>query len=179
MDNLNSLYKRLGVIGILSSAGLLAGAYLIAPQEGVEYYPYHDSVGILTVCRGHTGKDIQMRKYSEEECDEIYAKDIKRTEDEMNPKIKVSLNDYQKASFISFAFNVGNNNFKTSTLLKKLNNKEYESACKELSRWVYAQKKDCRVRSNNCYGIVTRRQVEYDWCMGKYEVVDGELRKIK
>ena len=176
---MKSLYKRLLALGGLSVAGLYAGSFLIAPQEGLELYPYYDSVGVLTVCRGHTGADIQMRKYTEEECNKIYVEDISKTEKQIDKLIKVIVTDYQKAALISFAFNVGVENVRTSNLIKKLNNKEYIPACKELSRWVYAKKKDCRVKSNNCSGIVTRRQVEMDWCMGKYKVVDGVLVEAK
>ncbi|MEQ5186886.1 lysozyme, partial [Providencia alcalifaciens] len=44
---------------VLVSAGATAIALtVIAHFEGVRYEPYEDVGGVLTVCYGHTGKDI-------------------------------------------------------------------------------------------------------------------------
>ncbi|AJJ12169.1 lysozyme domain protein [Yersinia rohdei] len=44
--------------------------------EGREYVPYYDVVGVLTVCDGHTGKDIILGKcYSDTECDALLHSD--------------------------------------------------------------------------------------------------------
>lgn len=31
--------------------------------ENIAYMPYRDIAGVLTVCVGHTGPDIEMRRY--------------------------------------------------------------------------------------------------------------------
>ncbi|HEK2654706.1 TPA: lysozyme, partial [Proteus mirabilis] len=46
-------------IAVITTAGATAIALVvIAHFEGVRYEPYRDVAGILTVCYGHTGKDI-------------------------------------------------------------------------------------------------------------------------
>ncbi len=52
------------------TASAIAGALVLIPAyEGVEYKPYRDVAGVLTVCYGHTGSDIQPGKlYTDAEC---------------------------------------------------------------------------------------------------------------
>ncbi len=51
-----------GGIAAVALAGVLAlAAPLIQKWEGVRYEPYRDSVGVLTVCYGHT-KTVQAGK---------------------------------------------------------------------------------------------------------------------
>ncbi|BEO61080.1 hypothetical protein SMQE30_15030 [Serratia marcescens] len=33
-------------------------------------------------------------------------------------------------------------------------------ACREIRRWIYDAGRDCRIRSNNCYGQILRRDQE-------------------
>lgn len=52
--------------------------------------------------------------------------------------VEVELTQNQFDSLISFVYNVGEGNFKKSTLLKKLNQGLYKEAVHEFKRWVYA-----------------------------------------
>lgn len=67
--------------------------------------------------------------------------------------VKVPLTNNQFEALVSFVYNVGETNFRKSTLLKKLNNKDYDGASHEFDRWVYANGK----RLN---GLVRRRKAE-------------------
>lgn len=153
-----------GLVPVLA----LTGAYLTIPSEGVEYYPYLDATGTKTVCFGHTGVDIEDRAYSEDECYDLLEKDLKKANDQLHSVIKVPLNDYQEAAMTDFIFNVGIGNYRTSTLLKKLNSGQYESACRELSRWVFSKKVKLK-------GLVTRRELEMNYCLGRVIVPEHEL----
>jgi len=172
---MKNLYKKIAAIGGLSVAGVLAGAYITAPQEGLKLYPYYDSVGVLTVCRGHTGDDIELRNYTEEECSKIYVKDLAVAEKAVDQALKVQVDDYTKAALIDFTFHKGGNAFKKSSLVKKINEGHGRAACAELARWTFARGRDCKIRSNNCYGVAKRALLEQDWCLGKYRVVDGQV----
>lgn len=126
--------------------------------EGREYYPYEDVVGVLTVCDGHTGPDIvKGRRYSDKECDALTRNDLTRIARQVDPFIKVKTTETQRAAIYSFAYNVGAAAAINSTLLKKLNAKDYSGACAELKRWVYAGGKKWK-------GLVNRRDVEYEVC---------------
>lgn len=168
---MNKLQKQLTGLG-LGSALVLSGTFLIAPQEGKVNATYIDPVGILTSCYGHTGSELKLgQKFTDEECAKQFATDLIKHNDEMMKYVKVPFqSEYQHAAILSFCFNVGVSACGNSTLMKKLNAGNHVGACKELTKWVYANKKDCRVKENNCSGIVTRRTEEYKWCMGEVKL---------
>lgn len=166
-----TLTKRLVALG-LSSAAAISGGYLIAPNEGLpvdsngKHPVYIDAVGIPTVCWGQTGKDLYGRtirlgmSYTTAECETMLAQTIQKFETQVDMTVHVPYSsDWQKAALISFAYNVGIGNLKSSTLLRKLNAKDYDGACNELTKWVYANKKKLP-------GLVSRRGEEKQWCLG-------------
>ncbi|MBQ0313805.1 lysozyme [Providencia rettgeri] len=146
---------------VLVGAGASAIALtVIAYFEGVRYEPYEDVGGVLTVCYGHTGKDIVPNKvYSKEECNELLELDFMRTKLQVDRLVKVPVNEHTKAALYSFGFNVGTGAFAKSTLLKKLNAGDQYGACEELKKWVYAGGKVWR-------GLVNRREAEAAICHG-------------
>lgn len=126
--------------------------------EQREYVPYRDVVGILTVCDGHTGNDIiPGKRYTDEECDVLTQADMARISRQVDPYIKVNTTETQRAAIYSFAYNVGATAAINSTLMKKLNSRDYVGACNELKRWVYAGGKKWK-------GLMNRRDVEYQVC---------------
>lgn len=164
--------KRLAALG-LSLAAAISGGYLIVPLEGSVtnsqglHTAYKDPIGIITYCNGLTGKDLYARDvhlgmtYTQQECDKMLAQRINQFEKEIDSVVKVPYSSiWQKAALISFTYNIGFGAFRSSTLLKKLNAKDYAGACNELTKWVYANKK----RLN---GLVSRRNEERLWCMGE------------
>lgn len=177
MIKTTSKAKKLSAAGV-STGAVLAILYLIAPHEGTSNTVYLDPVGIPTVCYGQTGVDLYGRKiemgkgleYSDEECETMLAATTKAFESEVlylitpfnNPKATVDyrfVSQYEKAALISFVYNVGEGNLKTSTLLKLMNQGKHEEACNQLVRWVRAKGKVLR-------GLVSRRGVEKEWCLG-------------
>lgn len=90
--------------------------------EGVSYIPYEDIVGVWTVCHGHTGKDIIPGKtYTEAECKALLNKDLATVARQINPYINVDIPETTRGALYSFVYNVGAGNFRTSTLLRKIN----------------------------------------------------------
>jgi lysozyme len=75
--------------------------------------------------------------------------------------VKVRLTDNQSAALVSFV-NVGEGQFKGSTLLKKLCKGDYASVPSELSNWVYDKGK-------RLSGLVNRRDAEGGlWVKGSF-----------
>lgn len=72
--------------------------------------------------------------------------------------VSVPLSQNELDVYVSFAYNVGTANFCKSTLMKKLNARDYDGACSELKRWVY-------FKGRVLPGLVSRREDEYRRCM--------------
>lgn len=144
-----------------TAGGLIAlTVSMIAYFEGMENKSYKDVVNVTTVCFGHTGTDIISNKiYSESECLALLEKDLSKVRREVDPLIKVEINDNTRAAIYSFVYNVGVGAFARSTLLKKLNAGDQYGACEEMKRWVYAGGKVWR-------GLVSRRDAESALCHG-------------
>lgn len=148
----------------VSIAAAISGAFLVAPSEGFKQDSYVDPVNIVTECYGHTGPDVKLGYVnSDQECLNKLAGDLISAEKSVDRQIKVPLNPYQKAALISFTYNVGESNLAQSTLAKQFNNKQYAQGCEGLLSWVYAKKKKLA-------GLVARRKLEYQMCMGDINV---------
>lgn len=174
MSTNSNLYKKLLGVG-LGSALAISGAFIVAPFEGKENKAYIDPVGIVTVCYGNTGKEAVLGKtYTDEQCLDQMATDLKEHDKQMLSIVKVPFkSDYQHAAMLSFMYNAGIGNFSSSTMLKKLNAKDYVGSCEELTKWVYAKKQKLK-------GLVIRRSLEYRYCMNEIPVeVRNEVEKTK
>lgn len=88
-----------------------------------------------------------------QEAEMLLKSDLRRFERAVDSLTHVPLNQAQFDALVSFTFNVGIAAFGKSTLLKKLNRKDYSGAANEFGRWVNAGKK-------RLPGLVSRRQEE-------------------
>lgn len=115
------------------------------------YLPTKDDV--WTIGYGHT-KGVKPGMTITEEQAEIYLKeDVKWAEDAVNKLVKVKLNQNQFDALVSFVFNIGESQFSTSTMLRKLNVGDYEGASNEFPRW---NKQKGKVLN----GLIRRREME-------------------
>lgn len=165
MSSKSSLYKKLLAMGLTSSLAI-SGAFLVIPQEGSVkrgdvHVSYLDAVGIVTGCYGQTGKHIKLgQTYTEDQCLQMLTEELAKVDKQLDKTFKVKYqNDYQHAALVSFAYNVGINNVQTSTLARLFNEGQYQQACNQLSKWVYAKKKLLK-------GLITRRETERQFCLG-------------
>ncbi|SEL08747.1 lysozyme [Kosakonia sacchari] len=144
----------------MTGAGALAIAGTMIPElEGVRYAPYYDVAGVLTVCYGHTGRDIiPGKKYTETECRDLLQKDLVPFASSVERSVKVPASEYQKAALITFSYNVGVTAFERSALLRQLNAGNYRAACDGLRQWIYAGGKKWK-------GLMNRREVEREVCL--------------
>ena len=86
------------------------GIELIKKFEGCKLTTYKDSVGVLTIGYGHTGKDVKARMtITEEKAEEFLKQDLERFEKVVMKyynKYKWSQNEFN--ALVSFAYNIGN-----------------------------------------------------------------------
>lgn len=131
---------------------------LVMYFEGTVEKTYADPIGILTACTGHTGPELKKgQTFTPEQCREMLYQDLLKHADDIDC-IKTTLNDAQKAAFISFGFNVGKQKLCASTLAKKANAGDLVGACNELRRWTLAGGKELP-------GLVARREAERSLCL--------------
>jgi lysozyme len=134
----------------ISSVGL----NLIKSFEGCVLHTYKDVVGVRTIGYGHTGADVHDgQTITQAQADALLLADCKRFVDGVNSVVKVPLNQNQFDALVSFCFNLGVGSLKTSTLLEKLNRKDYLGASNEFLRW---NKAGGQVLA----GLTRRRQAE-------------------
>ena len=132
---------------------------LVMHYEGTVPKTYRDPVGILTACTGHTGPELRMgQAFTRQQCEAMLCADLEKHANAL-ACIHQPLTDGQTAAFLSFAFNVGEGKFCSSTLVRKANAGDMPGACAELSRWVNAGGKPLP-------GLVKRRAAERAMCEG-------------
>lgn len=143
-------------------------------REGVRSNAYPDGGGIWTICGGVTWVDgkpvVKGMKLTAEQCAKIDALEQQKALDWVDRNVKVPLTETQKVGIASFCpWNIGPGNCFTSTFYRKLNAGDLMGACKEIKRWIWDGGKDCRIRANNCYGQIERRDQESElscWGLG-------------
>lgn len=107
---------------------------IVKPWEGgARKDPYLDVVGKLTVCYGHTGADVQQRKYTDAECDRLLTSDLGIANAAVRRCIRSPMNVNQEAALTSAVFNLGPTVVCSSTLGRLANAGNWPAACRELT----------------------------------------------
>jgi lysozyme len=136
-----------------------AGLSLIKGFEGLRLTAYRDPVGILTIGFGHTrgvkaGQTITMNQASA-----FLLDDLADSEHAVTSCVTVPITQQQFDALVSFAFNVGAGALRRSTLLKLLNQEDYDGAAKQFGRWTHAG-------AVQLAGLVKRRTAEREMFQG-------------
>ena len=130
------------------------GINLIKNFEGCRLTAYKCPANILTIGYGHTGSDVHTgQKITQEEAEKLLRQDLIIHCNNVSKLVKVPLNQNQFDALVSFEYNVGYGNFKSSTLLKLLNQGKYKEASEQFGRWKFAGGKVLA-------GFVKRREAE-------------------
>ena len=121
-----------------------AGIELIKSFEGfrANAYPDPKSGGApWTVGYGTTkfpsGRPVkQGDKVTPAQAELYLREDVNKFANSVDALVTVPLKQCQYDALVSFVYNLGATNFRKSTLLKKLNAKDYKGAADEFLRWV-------------------------------------------
>lgn len=132
------------------------GIELIKRFEGCRLGSYRCPAGVWTIGYGHTLGVKPGQRITQEEAERLLWEDAARIEE----GVRIALGGLRLLSackmdaLVSFAFNVGVEAFKRSTLLRKLRaNPDDVSLGNEFRRWVYAGGKRLQ-------GLADRREAE-------------------
>lgn len=125
----------------LSSAGANLVKHFegcLTPHQG-KYKAYKCPANVTTIGWGTTsehGHPIKMDTvWTMEQCDDAFLRDMEAFEKDVRRLVTVPLNGFQFDALVSFTYNCGAGNLAKSTLLKKVNNKEFDAAAKEFIKW--------------------------------------------
>ena len=132
---------------------------MLKSLEGFSGEPYLCPAGELTIGYGHKIKeDEAFKRMSNQEAEVLLREDIDDVwsllKDTIEEKVFNGLGVNQLAALISFVYNIGEGNWRKSTLLKKLNSGAgLKELALELERWVY-------VNGRKNWGLIKRRRTE-------------------
>ena len=134
------------------------GISLIKEFEGLRLRAYDDGVGVWTIgigtIRYPNGKRVQKGDViTEAQAEEYLKHDLNNFEKVINDVVKVPLTQNQYDAIVSLTYNIGAAAFSRSTLLKRLNNKDYKGAADQFLVWNKAGGKVMR-------GLIRRREAE-------------------
>lgn len=126
---------------------------MIKKFEGLKTKAYLCPAGVLTIGYGHTHGVITGDVCTAEQAEVWLKEDCLVAELTLSADVNVSLSQNQFDALVSFIFNLGSGNFIKSTLLQKLNARDYAGAADEFGKWVNAG-------GRKLPGLVKRRAAE-------------------
>lgn len=133
------------------------GIDLIKHFEGLSLKAYLCPAKVWTIGYGTTGV-AEARPgvvITQDRAEQLLQEDIAKFERQVWALVKGAvISQHQFDALVTFAYNIGIGAFKTSTLLKKLLQKDYAGAGQEFLRWTKAKGKVLP-------GLVVRRRAEH------------------
>lgn len=140
----------------MSKTTSAAGIALIKRFEGCRLVAYKavPTEQYWTIGYGHYGPDVDKNMtITQAQANAYLKKDLAKFEKAVSDYVKIALNQNQFDALVSFCYNCGAGALSGSTLLKKLNTKDYAGAAKEFLSW---NKSSGKVLA----GLITRRAAE-------------------
>lgn len=135
------------------------GFKLIMLAEGYSQTPYICAAGVCTIGKGTT-RDANFNPITMEHpkiditaANKLFYRDVKIFANGVRRDVKVPLNDNQFSALVSLAYNIGQGNFRASTLLRKLNRGDYDGCADNFWQWR-------RANGVILSGLVKRRELE-------------------
>jgi lysozyme len=166
-----ALADKTKLAAVIGPAAAVLAVALTGSNEGVSLKPYNDKLGanVQTVCYGDT--EVPMRRYTLDECKQLladrladYATAVRNSTLDFD-----ALTDGQKIAAVDFAYNLGVQTYKSSTLRVMYGNKQFPEACDQYLRYKYTgnPRRDCSLAENHCSGLMKRRRAERAACRGE------------
>ena len=111
----------------------------ITKEEGFKNKAYKDSKGLLTIGVGHLIKadeeHLKTATLTDQEVKDLLKSDLKWCSEAVENAVKVPLTQAQYDALYSLCFNIGETNFKKSTVVRKLNEGDYQAAADAILMW--------------------------------------------
>lgn len=138
------------------------GLSLTKRYEGLRLQSYQDSGGVWTAGYGHTGSDVRPGlSITALQAEAWLRADLRRSIDAVNALVQAPIEQRHFDALVDFCFNAGMGNLRHSTLLKKVNARQWKDAIAEFGLWI-------NVAGVPNRGLVRRRAAEAAMFSGTY-----------
>ena len=111
----------------------------ITKEEGLRNKAYKDSKGLWTIGVGHLIKPSEQHllttTLTDEQVEELLQSDLKWCSEAVENNVKVPLTQNQYDALYSLCFNIGETNFRKSTVLRKINENDLQGAADAILMW--------------------------------------------
>lgn len=117
------------------------GKAIIKKYEGFCAKPYLCPAKVPTIGYGATyyldGRKVTLKDapITEKDASALLDKMLGKYEEAVNRYVQVPITQNQFDALVSFCYNLGQENLRNSTLLKKVNAKDYKGAADQFLRW--------------------------------------------
>ena len=111
------------------------GIELIKHFEGCELEAYKCPAGVWTIGYGHIKGVSEGMSITQEQAEQMLLDELKEYENYINELVVVDLSQNQFDALVSWVYNLGPANLKSSTLLKVLNSGDYAGVPAQIERW--------------------------------------------
>lgn len=164
---------KISVILLAASAAFFTS---LINYEGFSSKPYNDSGKVATIGIGSTkyedGTRVKLtdKPISKERAVKISKVHISKDEVAFRKSLAgVKLSQTEYDLYLDFMYQFGQSGWSDSTVRKLLIQNKHRQACVALLEWrkvrINGVKRDCRIRSNNCYGVYKRQVERYRKCV--------------
>ena len=111
----------------------------ITKEEGARNKAYKDSKGLWTIGVGHLIKPDEQHlinaTLTDAQVEDLLKSDLKWCSAAVETSVKVPLQQNQFDALYSLCFNIGETNFKKSTVVKKINENDIKGAADAILMW--------------------------------------------
>jgi len=136
-----------------------AGIDLIKQFEGCETKAYKCPAGVWTIGYGHIKGVKEGDVITEQQAEEMLIAELDEYEGYINVNVALTLKQCQYDAMVSWVYNLGGGNLRSSTLLKVINADDMDGVPAQMLRWNKANGKVLE-------GLTRRRQAEADMFSG-------------
>lgn len=148
---------RLASAALALSASALVG---IAVHEGYRGEAYEPVRGDVPTIGFGTTEGVEMGdRITPERALVRLLNDANKFQNAVRRCAPVPMHQYEFDAYVSLTYNIGENAFCKSSLVKLLNQQKYEEACQQILRWD-------KFKGRSLPGLTKRRQEEFKKCLG-------------
>lgn len=111
----------------------------ITKEEGARNKAYKDSRGLWTIGVGHLIKADEQHlintTLTDSQVEDLLKSDLRWCSEAVESSVRVPLQQNQFDALYSLCFNIGETNFKKSTVVKKINDNDMQGAAEAILMW--------------------------------------------